>query len=533
MKKIIGLSLVAATMAMAGGDMGNLAGNNYDESLRAELEALKAEVAELKKGGQDSNKLESQIASLKKQLSEVKAHDAKDNIKWDVDLRTSLDNIQYDMADGTNRNNRDLFSNRLWLNMAYAPVRNVIFKGQLAYNKAYGASLPDNGGSTFQRGFSSGFDTFDWVINENLTDDTVKVRQAYWLYLGDNFLGSGISWTGSIGRRPSTTGFLSNLREDDVAQSPLGHLIDVEFDGASSQVNIGEALDIPGMSFKLCLGQGATNAVARFDAPTYNGTTAVDYNDPAAYAGSSDSIKDIRLGGFIFTPYDDKQFIVKTTAYKAFNVPGYIPTGVLDNNGQQIMGFGTTGDMLGAGISVLVDGLTDDMDESEFLYGTKVFASYAMSKSLPDGNNQMMGFGPMGAAAGEEKTGTSYWVGTQVPVSALGGKLGVEYNHGSEYWRPFTYGEDTMIGSKLAARGDAIEVYYTQPLAKGLSAQVRWTKIDYDYTGSQGFFGAGGTPVKISDLKTWAAAGDPTAQGMLASTIESAQDIRAYIRYRF
>ncbi|MCH9739783.1 MAG: DUF3373 family protein [Epsilonproteobacteria bacterium] len=527
MKKIIGLSIVVATMAMAGGDVVSME-NSYDESLRAELEALKVEVAELKAkaGTSDNDALEKKIKSLSAKISKVNAQSAKDNIKWGIDLRTALDSIEYTMGDGSKRENRDLFSNRLWLNMAYAPVKNVIFKGQLSYNKAYGASLPDNGGSTFQRGFSSGFDTFDWVINENLTDNSVKVRQAYWLYLGDDFLGSGLGWTASVGRRPSTTGFLSNLREDDIAQSPLGHLIDVEFDGASSQINLGDAVDIPGMSFKVCLGQGATNAVARFDGA----------QDQAAYAGSSDVIEDIRLGGFIFTPYDDKQFTVKTTAYKAFNVPGFQQDFAADPTGQT-MKFGTTGDMLGAGISVLVDGLTDDMDESEFLYGTKVFASFAWSKSLPDGNNQVMGMmgprGAIGAAAGEEQTGTSYWLGAQVPVEALGGKLGVEYNHGSEYWRPFTYGEDTMIGSKLAARGDAIEVYYTQPLAKGLSAQLRWTKIDYDYTGSQGFFGAGGTPIKISDLKAGAAMGDPMSQQMLASTIEEAQDIRAYIRYRF
>lgn len=527
MKKIIGLSIVAATFAMAGGDMIDMH-NSYDESLRAELEALKVEVAELKKEGQnsDTKKLEDQIKSLKKQLSKVKAQSAKDNIKWGADLRTSLDTINYTMGDGSKRENSDLWANRLWLNMAYKPSSNVVFKGQLSYNKAYGASLPDNGGSTFQRGFSSGFDTFDWIINENLTDNTVKVRQAYWLYLGDDFLGTGMGWTASLGRRPSTTGFLSNLREDDVAQSPLGHLIDVEFDGASSALKLGDVVGIPGMEFKVCLGQGATNAVARFDG----------MGDQAAYAGSSEVIDDIRLGGFIFTPYDDKQFTVKTTAYKAFNVPGYQQDFASDPTGGT-MKFGTTGDMLGAGISVLVDGLTDDMDESEFLYGTKLFASYAWSKSMPDGTNQMMGMmGPMGAvgaAPGEEQTGTSYWVGAQMPVSYLGGKLGLEYNHGSEYWRPFTYGEDTMIGSKLAARGDAIEVYYTQPLAKGLSAQVRWTKIEYDYTGSQGFFGAAGTPVKISDLKAGAAMGDPMSQAMLASTIEEAQDIRAYIRYRF
>ena len=434
------------------------------------------------------------------------------------------------MGDGSKRKNRDLFANRLWLNMAYTPISNVIFKGQLAYNKAYGASLPDNGGSTFQRGFSSGFDTFDWVINENLTDSSVKVRQAYWLYLGDDFFGTGMGWTASIGRRPSTTGFLANLREDDVAQSPLGHLIDVEFDGASSVLKLGDVIDVPGMSFKVCLGQGATNAVARFDGQ----------NDSAAYAGASDVSKDIRLGGFIFTPYDDGQFRIKTTAYKAFNVPGFQQDFVADPTGQT-MKFTTAGDMLGAGVSVLVDGLTDDMDESEFLYDTKLFASYGWSKSLPESSGQMMGMvtplGVMGSNIGKEQTGSSYWLGAQVPVSYFGGKLGVEYNHGSKYWRPFTYGEDTMIGSKLAVRGDAIEVYYTQPLAKGLSAQIRWTKINYDYTGSQGFFGAGGTPIKISDLKTMAQSQNAQVAGManqiLSNTIEEAQDIRAYIRYRF
>ena len=468
-------------------------------------------------------KLEKKIAKLQKKLNEVKAHDAKDNIKWGVDFRTALDNIQYDMADGSTRENSDLYSNRLWLNMAYAPITNLIFKGQLAYNKAYGANMPDNGGSTFQRGFSSGFDTFDWVINEDLTDNSIKLRQAYWLYLGDNFLGTGLDWTASIGRRPSTTGFLSNLREDDNAQSPLGHLIDVEFDGASSKVKLEKLTGVSGMSFKLCLGQGSTNAVAKFDG---NG-------DPASYAGASDVLEDIRLAGFIFTPYDDGQYKIKTTAYKAFNVPGFSQDLKNDPTGQT-MKFVTTGDMLGAGVSLLVDGINDD---SDFLSDTKLFASFAWSKSLPDGDNQIMGMmssnGAVGADMGEEQTGTSYWIGTQMPIEPLGGKLGMEYNHGSKYWRPFTYGEDTMVGSKLATRGDAIEIYYTQPITKGLSAQIRYTNIKYDYTGSQGFFGAGGTPIKISDLKAGAKAGDAMSQAMLANTIEEAQDIRAYIRYRF
>jgi hypothetical protein len=43
--------------------------------------------------------------------------------------------------------------------------------------------------------------------------------------------------------------------------------------------------------------------------------------------------------------------------------------------------------------------------------------------------------------------------------------------------------------------------------------------MDYDYTGSNSFFGADGTPVAISE-----AAG---------SAVSEAQDVRAYMRYKF
>ncbi len=165
---------------------------------------------------------------------------------------------------------------------------------------------------------------------------------------------------------------------------------------------------------------------------------------------------------------------------------------------------------LGGVVSVLVDGVGDLFDsDSDFLGDTKVFASYAYSKTDPNSGKRMLG-------STDKKSGKSVWVGTQVPL--VGGKLGLEYNKGSKYWRSFTYGEDTMIGSKIAARGTALEAYYTHPLTKALSAQIRYTKIDYDYTGSNGFFGDGGTPIKISDAK---------ARGM--NPVDKAQDIRAYI----
>ena len=128
---------------------------------------------------------------------------------------------------------------------------------------------------------------------------------------------------------------------------------------------------------------------------------------------------------------------------------------------------------------------------------------------------------------GESKTGYSYWIGTQFPsLITEDGRWGLEYNHGSKYWRSITYSEDTNIGSKVAARGDAYEAYFTEYLVDDiLSMQVRYTYIDYKYTGSNGFFGSStGSAYEISKI---------LALPEAAYVVDKAQDIRFYIRYKY
>jgi len=494
------------------------------QEMKAEIAALKTEVASLK--GKDEK--------IVKTLNKVKAHDANDNIKWGVDLRTSVDNINYDLADGTSKGNDSLMGMRLWLNMAYAVDSHNIFKGRLSMNKAFGADFGARGGRSHGLG-----EMFDWTGNTALADSHLKVSEAYWLYLGDDLFGANLPWTFSVGRRPSTTGFLTNLREDDKASSPLGHVINVEFDGLSSKLDLSNITGVPGMSFKVCMGRGSSSATPLFE-------TATTYADNA--------LENVDLAGFIFEPYNDGQFVVKSTYYKAFELPG------MDMNADGTpTAFKQFGDMEGAALSVLVDGLTED----GYLSDAKVFGSFAWSKTSPDAGTAMLG-------STESETGTSYWVGAQLPVTQKG-NFGIEYNHGSQYWRPFTYAEDTMIGSKLAARGDAFEAYFTYQLTDALSAQVRYTKIDYDYTGSNGFFGNySGNAMKIDDIKAGAkgynqlvgmvGTTDPAAlvgamvaggmapdaataqqmvrgMGMAAAMapniVEAAQDFRFYLRYKF
>jgi len=400
---------------------------------------------------------------------------------------------------------------RLWLNMAYAPNSHNVFKGQLSMNKAFGANFANPGL----------FNYFDWTTNEALNDNALRVRQAYWLYLGDSVFGADIPWTFSLGRRPSTGGFLANLREDDSAQSPLGHVINVEFDGLSSKLDLSNITGIPGMSIKVCMGQGSSNAQPLIGSAT-----------PNANDNTLNGVKDITLGGFIFEPYNDGQYIVKASWYRGFDVPD----ANLDAFGNVLTPLKTVGDMDGAALSVLIDGLT----EEGYFADAKIFGSFAWTKSHPNGTTVSVPDGAGGIinvpgmlGSANSETGTSYWFGAQLPVTE-DGVFGIEYNHGSQYWRPFTYAEDTMIGSKLAARGDAFEVYFTYQLTDALSAQARYTLINYDYTGSNGFFGGStGGATKISDVKAGAAAGNPGAIAALPFIVEKAQDARVYLRYRF
>ena len=459
--------------------------------------------------------LEKKNDYLMKKVSQVNEQAANDNIKFDVDFRTAVDHIEYKTIGGQTYGNDALLSNRLWLNMGYAPTDTMVFKGQLAYHKAYGASFN-------QRGTGFGFDTFDWVSNQTLNDDKIRVREAYWLWtpkVGD------IGFTVSLGRRPSTNGYLANLREDDPKpKSPSGHVINMEFDGASAGIKLDKVL--PGMLFKLCLGRGLSNAsawasnAAFYAAPSGMGGMMGASPQAGNYVDNG-SLDTVDMAGFIFVPYDDGQYAIQTTYYRGLNVPGLVVNPMynpMNPSTGGMMYMDSRGDMDGGAISAKVTGIGDGI--SDFLDETTFFASYAISKSNPENGKTMFG-------SADSETGNSIWVGAVMP-NLTGGKFGLEYNKGSEHWKAFTFGEDTMAASKLNTRGSAYEAYWSQPLIKNVfSMQVRYTYIDYDYTGSDGFFGDGGTSYSMAQATAAYNA------GMGPDTIESASDLRVYFRYRY
>ena len=485
MNKIITLSVLAffTTTVYASNDSVQTELN----ALKAQLQAQNAKIAKLEKKQKHNTK----------KISHVNELANNDNLKFKADLRTAYDYISYKTANGKTSSN-GVFSNRLWLNMAYAPTNHLSFYGTLSYYKLYGQTI----------GANQGFNYSDSFVNESANpSDELRVKEAFWLYKNDTFLGLDVPWTASIGRRPSTDGLLVNYREDQRAKSAIGHDINIEFDGASFLYQLENVTNVPGMSLKFCLGRGMSNAYSRYSNVSQNGDGTYSFNSNQDYS-KVNGFDNTDLYGVLFKPYDDGQYSLHTVWFKAFNLPGMVYNGALSTPTQAKYDFKQTGDVEGGAASFVADGIGDGI--SDMLDDSVVFASFAYSRTHP-GSTGMLG-------KSDSKTGTSVYLGANWPCQLIdNARVGIEYNHGSKYWRSFTYGEDTLAGSKLAVRGDAYEAFFNKELiGHKLTAQLRYTYMDYRFTGSNAFFGDAGQPHDVT-----------------GNDIDIAQDIRAYIRYRY
>lgn len=480
MKKIIAPLLIGAALSSAFA---------ADDSLKQEIEALKAQMAELKNAQSKIN-----IDALKAQMNEIKAHDAGDNIKWTVDLRTAYDVVDYKL-NGSSQDN-GIWTNKLILGMASQPADNLVFRGSLGAYKAFGQNNMSS---------SSMFQSFDWYGTQKPSDSAIKLREAYFIYTGDM---GDVHYAASFGRRPSVDGFLTNLRagNEDPA-SPIGHNINMEFDGASFKFDLDKVTGISGMYLKLCLGRGFSETTGSY---SMNGSGGFN----PSYTEDGDT-PNMDLAGLIWQIYDNGQYKIMANYFQGWNMMDINP--ITYGMTRDIV-FSDVGDLTGGALSLQVNGIGDGI--SDFLDDSIFFLSYAFSKTDPNDVSKAWPVGYNGMLGNNDsETGSSIYTGVQVPGIMKGQRLGLEYNHGSKYWRSFTYGEDTLVGSKLAARGDAYEIYYILPIVgKNLTAQLSYIYIDYDYTGSDTFFGWTGTP---QDVDTTAGA------------VKTAQNVRASLRYRY
>ena len=438
----------------------------------------------------DIKKLEKKIAKIekdnkrtKKTLSQVKKHDAFDNVKLGLDFRNAIDVLDYkDNTTGQKAHNHSLLTSRLHLTMKSSPMDGLIFFGKLAIYSTWGSHL-----------YVTDAPLKDWSASSKATDSVMRVKEAYFVY--SNEIGDQ-GYNLSIGRRPASNGFLANYRENEpTSGSPLAHITNMEVNAIMLQLDFSRFIE--GAYTKFVYGRAHTGEMENV-----YGTGSTPWGP---YADKDTYLEDENVDFFLILgdAFNNGQYQLMYQWAHIFDTKGLstnnvYPTGHTSAGKAVIKGAAGYAD-LGA-LSLKVDGIGDEIND--FLDETTVFASAAVTNY-----NAKKGHSLLGSNDGGSKIGHSFWVGAIIPdMITEAGKFGIEYNYGSQYWTPMTWAEDTASGSKIAVRGSAYEAYWNFNLfgAKYLPSQIRYTYAQHDYTPNANCAGWV-TPVKAdiesSDLR--------------------------------
>jgi hypothetical protein len=90
----------------------------------------------------------------------------------------------------------------------------------------------------------------------------------------------------------------------------------------------------------------------------------------------------------------------------------------------------------------------------------------------------------------EKQSGSMYYFGARYNFPNDKTKVGLEFNHGSEYWFNFAVAEDDIIAPKTNTRGDVFEAYVTHRIRDKFIVKLDYIHYDYDYSGSGWHLGA-------------------------------------------
>jgi hypothetical protein len=508
------------------------------DALKDQVKVLQEKIEKLEK---QSDWAQDDIDDLSSRVDATEMHTTTDKVSFGVEFRSRADSLHYDNiqmapaqmvgafftpaamggfngatlseiqgaigmmymygmvppAESYDADNDIIYTNKFRLNMKAVVNSHLRFDGRLAAYKVFG----DSTGVKFNQG-SMGDVTFDGNSTSLPHGDTIRLERAYFV-LSNEFGDVPVSF--SFGRRPSTDGPPMEYGNYSlVGGSPLTSIINWQFDGASLAFGLERLTGLPGLSFKLCYGVG-------FEADWGN-STSLNY--------MQSDLKDVHLWGFISDLYDNGNtslmlnyahasditdgfagltvmpFIVEKADQNMDGTPEYYFS---QNSGGFITRFEpqtNIGDWDAA--TLLLRTNLEDLTGVDI----DLFASGSWTSTDPTAVSmspfyEIMGMGLLSSNGNlEAHDGYGVYAGAVFPMPKEG-RLGVEYNHGSKYWFPFTGAEDSLIGSKVAVRGDVYEAYYIKPFFDGnffvkLGAQL----YDYAYTGSGSPLGA---PVKISE----------------------------------
>jgi hypothetical protein len=496
------------------------------EALHQQMQELESQMQELqnKLDEMEKEKAEQEEAAkeVEERLNKAELHAATDKLAFGIDFRTRAESIHYqdilvapppvlqaffmDYPMGFNgatqqqiqqaignlaaagmipppgkvdADNDIVYTNRLRLDMNARVNSQLTFTGRLAAYKVFGDST---GVKVYQGGM--GDVTFDGNTSSLPSGDTIHLERAYFNW--SMYWGSSLPVNFSLGRRPATEGPPLEYRNYSLeGGSPLAPLINWQFDGASLNFDLEDLTRIPGAAFKICYGVGFES----------------DWGNSSSLAGMRPNLDDVHMLGFIADLYNnDTTSVILNYAHASDVTDGFTGLTVMpffaykqgdqyffeQNSGGYVSRIEPTtniGDWDGATLLLRTNLAEKLADIDLFLAGSWSHTNPSNVSTYP--YYELLGQGLLSSNGQlESHDGYAIYAGAIFPMP-FNARLGIEYNWGSQYWLNFTGAEDSLVASKLAARGQVWEAYYIQPVyGRNFFFTLGGQYYDYDYTGS-------------------------------------------------
>jgi len=340
-----------------------------------------------------------------------------------MDMMKMVDGLQ----NSYKTNNDILYTTRLRLSMHAKVARNVNFSGRLSMYKPWGASTQVGvfNGQANSMNIDAGEPGVPGSSN-------LHVDRAYFTWSKIN------EWPVylSLGRRPSTDGPPLNYRHDEMrGGTPMGTIIDFQFDGATLGYNFGDKTTV-----RACYGLGYES----------------QYGNGSLLQTPQDRLKDASFFGFNIDFWNTQKMQIQSTIARAFNITdgfnGYV---IMPND--PVTGAPMPGPIM---TRFSPSANLGEFDLASVLLARNDgpfdwFVTGSWSKSRPD-EGVTTPFGGLFAdpfAPVESQTGSMYYLGARYNLSNEKTKIGLEWNKGSQYWFNFAPAQDDIIAPKTSTRG--------------------------------------------------------------------------------
>jgi hypothetical protein len=419
------------------------------QDLIKEIQALRSEVASLKKNQKENHQAIEEVSDL---AENTEARTFKNKIDFGLGFKTNLDNFTKKYADGHSVKSDNVWSNKLMLNMKADISKNMNFYGRLSMYKYWGSEIIHP------------YSYYDNMQGRVPSDSSLYVERAYinWFFNKEGHVPMALT----IGRQPSSDGPSNQFKNNTTRKGTYSSLL---YDGAADGIvwtaNLSKVIDNPQSYLRLGYSKGY-------------GYSETSGNVGNAFVGASNNdIKDTNVFGIFFdttVPNVDNSLIQISYSHMAD-----IVANPLDANTSVNTNIGSL-DLYGAMIE-----FTNFKDTH-----LDMFAQFGYSIAHPNGNSYANYGGLLNAPGkNDDKEAYAAWVGGRYGFGKRQKyKIGAEYNHGSKNWINLTQGSFDIY-NKLATRGDAYEIYLMYVINRYTNLRLGYVDIHYDYTRSGWFVG--------------------------------------------